>query len=39
MLAEAVVRAVGIETLEHLVDRVRLDAGPVVVDDDVDVVL
>ena len=39
VLSEAVVRAVGVEALEHLVDRVRLDARTVVVDDDLDLVL
>ena len=36
VLAEAVVRAVGVEALENLIEGVRVDARTVVVDDDLD---
>ncbi len=38
ILAEALVRPVGVEALEDFLERVRLDAGPVIVDDDLDLV-
>ena len=38
ILAEALVRPVGVEALEDLLEARRADAGPVVLDDDLDLV-
>ena len=39
ILAEALMRAIGIEALEHLLEGVGSDAWAVIVDQDLDVVL
>src|SRR3954465_7314181 len=39
ILAERLMRAVGVETLENLINRIGIDARPIVVDNDLDLVL